>query len=231
MRPGVSSATPRPAAQESRASMGISRPGLAPRSPIRPWTREPKACGEDFSRDAETPKSAGPDVSPGLERRADWEDCVGTEEHGEDWADFGGVRAQGADDGTGGARGAGLRAAKEGGARAGGGALLRDPASRAIPAAPPPSESPTPTCTASRRGSRELACGTCAPLLSRGSRSFLGTPWLDLLSLLNPALPEVSGDCEGFSLLGWVGACHTPSCSFWTSPSPCQGRPCFDFSL
>lgn len=34
MREGVSSATPRPAAQESRASMGISRPGLTPWSPI-----------------------------------------------------------------------------------------------------------------------------------------------------------------------------------------------------
>lgn len=76
------------------------------------------------------------------------------------------------------AHGADLRAAKEGGARAGGGALLRDPASQAIPAAPPPSESPTPTCAASRRGSRELACGTCAPLLSPRSRSFPGTPWL-----------------------------------------------------
>lgn len=36
MREGVSSATPGLAAQESRASMGISSPSLTPRSPIRP---------------------------------------------------------------------------------------------------------------------------------------------------------------------------------------------------
>lgn len=173
---------PRPSRPPRRAGRAWASAAPAslrgPPSAPEPGSRRPAARTSRETR--KTPKSAGPDLSPGRERRADWEDCVGTEAHGEDRADYRGVRTHGANNGTSGASGAGLRAAKEGGARAGGGALLRDPASPAIPAAPPPSESPPPTCTASRRGSRELACGTRAPLLSPCSRSFLGTPCLDL---------------------------------------------------
>ncbi|KAL6060931.1 hypothetical protein STEG23_012504 [Scotinomys teguina] len=90
MREGVSSATPRPATQESRASTGSSRLGLAPPPPIRPWAREPEACGGDVSRDAETPESAGPVPDPGRQRRASCAgrvECADAEAGGEDRTD------------------------------------------------------------------------------------------------------------------------------------------------
>lgn len=52
---GISSATPRPAAHESRASTGSRRSGLAPRPPI---LREPGRPAVATSRETRRPRSA-----------------------------------------------------------------------------------------------------------------------------------------------------------------------------
>lgn len=55
---GVSSATPRPAAHESRASTGSRRPGLAPQPLILPCARESGRPAAATSRETRRPRSA-----------------------------------------------------------------------------------------------------------------------------------------------------------------------------
>lgn len=132
---------------------------------------------------------------------------MGTEALRVDWADCRGAGVHRAEEGIGGALGAGLIAAKEGGAGAragagaGGGALLRDPASPALQAGSPPSESPTPTCTASRLGLQGgclwFVSPSALPAFQKLPRHALARP----PSLRNRALPEVSGDCGASACL------------------------------
>lgn len=73
MREGVSSATPRPAAHESRASTRSRRPGLAPRPPILPCAREPGRPAVATSRETRRPRSAlGQTRARGGGRRRRW---------------------------------------------------------------------------------------------------------------------------------------------------------------
>lgn len=93
---GRASPPPRPSRPPRRAGRAWASAAPAslrgPPSAPEPGSRRPAARTSRETR--KTPKSAGPDVSPGRERRADWEDCVGTEAHGEDRADYRGVRTE-----------------------------------------------------------------------------------------------------------------------------------------
>lgn len=188
---------PRPSLAPRRAGRGPAAAATAPGAPASlggpPFAPEPgsrrEACGGDFSRDAETRESAGPDPGPGRQRASGLRGRRGyrSRRRGPH-----GLRRRSpsaaSGPGTSGARRAGLRAAAAGGrAGPGAGRCSRTPCPRAVEVEPPPLESPTPTCTASRPGSRELPCRLRTPLLLPAFQK-LPRRALPRLPLLNPAL-------------------------------------------